>query len=299
MFSLPGFTDPMTGAWWVYHGAIVLIRLATVVLLMLALVRVGLHQGAAIAGALLFGLHPVSSEAILWLAAAYGYITSALLLLAAVLFYLKYERRRSCSVGWGGGSSGGADRHRDRTVHCSLGGTGPGTSDPVAFRPAGRPPLGAAGDPGDLPGGVSDGTLCGGQRDLQPYRRCCRGGELRHSRRLALRLVAEFSALRARPMACASTLVFKCCSSIGVWVLRLRWLRLRRPGASGALPPGAGGDPMAQTAAADRLWLAVAGAALVVGPVVPFLFTGRYGMRPRNLYLPLMGLAVLGAVALS
>jgi hypothetical protein len=297
MFRLPGFTDPVTGPWWVYHAAIVLIRLATVVLLMRVLVRIGLPQGAAIAAALWFGLHPVSSEALLWLAAAYGYVPSTLLLLILVLLYLKYDA--GGQVFWLAGATilavvltAGIEQYIVALGALALVHLIRSRFDPRVGHPWVPFAILAVcvavfvlthfvlfhGTPGRIATAAGEGDSVAHAGWLlawwlnflpvsSPY-------GLRFD--TGLQVLSEHSGLG---------LAVVLASFAGAWVV--------------GRPASWQGETAGPTAAVDRLWLSLAGAALVLVPLVPFLFTGRYGMRPRSLYLPMLGLAVLGAVALS
>ncbi len=298
MFRIPGFTDPVTGSWWVYHAVIVLIRLATVILLIVILVRIGLHQGAALVGALWFGLHPVSSEALLWLAAAYGYVPSTLMFVGVVLLYLKYDA--SGRVLWLVGAAilamvitAGIEQFIAALgalalVHLVRSRFDLRVGHPwVPFAIL----MGCAtvfvmahfvlsqGTPDRIASAAGEGDSVAHSTWLLAWWL----NFLPVSSPYGLRFHAGLRVLFEHPgVGLAVVLV----SVAAAWIVGLpaSWWPRR---------------PDRTAASVDRVWLAVAGAALAIAPLIPFLFTGRYGMRPRNLYLPMVGLAVLGAVALS
>lgn len=93
-YSLPWFSKPLQAPWYVLHALVVLAHLATCAMLLRLLTRAGIATGAALGPVLVFAVHPVGFEPVLWLAAAYGYVFGALLTVSAVWTYLTYERTR-------------------------------------------------------------------------------------------------------------------------------------------------------------------------------------------------------------
>lgn len=92
-YHLPWFSDPLRAPWYLIHATVVLAHVTFCGLLFNLLVRAGIASGSALTAVLIFAIHPITSEPVLWLAESYGYVFGNLLTLLTVWVYLEYERR--------------------------------------------------------------------------------------------------------------------------------------------------------------------------------------------------------------
>lgn len=92
-YALPWFAHPLQAPWYLIHALVVLAHIASCGLLIRLLSRAGIATGAALAATLIFAIHPITFEPVLWLAESYGYVFGNLLALLAIWSYLEYERR--------------------------------------------------------------------------------------------------------------------------------------------------------------------------------------------------------------
>ena len=97
-YHLPWFHDPLRAPWYLIHGMAVLGHFSVCGLLFRLLVRAGIAPGASLAATLVFAVHPITFEPVLWLAESYGYVFGNLLTLLAAWAYLEYERQSN--IGW-------------------------------------------------------------------------------------------------------------------------------------------------------------------------------------------------------
>ena len=97
-YHLPWFSDPLDAPWYLIHAMAVLAHMAACGLLLGLLSRAGIAAGASLAAILIYAIHPIGFEPVLWLAESYGYVLGNLLSLLAVWSYLEYER--SSRIGW-------------------------------------------------------------------------------------------------------------------------------------------------------------------------------------------------------
>jgi hypothetical protein len=91
-YHLPWFSAPLNAPWFILHATIVGAHMAFCGLLFSLLSRAGLATGASLAAGLVFAIHPITFEPVLWLAEGYGYVLGNLLAILAVWCYLEYER---------------------------------------------------------------------------------------------------------------------------------------------------------------------------------------------------------------
>jgi hypothetical protein len=96
-YHLPWFHDPLRAPWYLIHGMAVVGHFSACVLLFKFLVRAGITTGAALTATLVFAIHPITFEPVLWLAESYGYVFGNLLTLLTVWAYLEYEWRTNIS----------------------------------------------------------------------------------------------------------------------------------------------------------------------------------------------------------
>jgi hypothetical protein len=97
-YHLPWFARPLDAPWYVLHALVLLGHIATCVLLMKLLWRGGVAVAPSLATVLVLAIHPITFESVLWLAAGYGYVFGTLLATLAVWTYLAFER--SGHLGW-------------------------------------------------------------------------------------------------------------------------------------------------------------------------------------------------------
>ncbi len=93
-YHLPWFSSPLQAPWFVLHAMIVVAHIwPSAVCSSACCRRAGIATGASLAAVLVFAIHPVTFEPVLWLAEGYGYVLGNLLTILAVWSYLEYERR--------------------------------------------------------------------------------------------------------------------------------------------------------------------------------------------------------------
>ncbi len=92
-YSLPWFAHPLQAPWYLIHALVVLAHMAFCGLLISLLSRAGIAAGSTLAVTLIFAIHPITFEPVLWLAESYGYVFGNLLTILAIWSYLEYERR--------------------------------------------------------------------------------------------------------------------------------------------------------------------------------------------------------------
>lgn len=97
-YHLPWFADPLHAPWYLIHAMVVFAHIAFCALLFHLLIRAGIATGASLTATLIFAIHPITFEPVLWLAESYGYVFGNLLTLLAVWAYLEYGRRGT--IGW-------------------------------------------------------------------------------------------------------------------------------------------------------------------------------------------------------
>lgn len=91
--------DPETGrvAWWWVHLASVLALASVAVLLVLVLHQLGFPTAMAAIAALLFAVHPIKDQAVMWPAAVYGYTLPLAAMLIASYWFLRATDRQALS----------------------------------------------------------------------------------------------------------------------------------------------------------------------------------------------------------
>lgn len=95
IYRIPLFSDPVSANWVPMHLVMVGMHLAICTLVYRFLLQAGVAVAPALAAALVFGVHPMISQPVLWPAAAFGYVLGTLLVIGAVASYLRYEKTRS------------------------------------------------------------------------------------------------------------------------------------------------------------------------------------------------------------
>lgn len=88
MYKLPMFNDPLNGKWYIYHGLIVLMHFFNTFLLYILLRRFALCIASVLLACLIFSIHPILTQAIMVLAVGYGYVLETSLFLLGVYFFL-------------------------------------------------------------------------------------------------------------------------------------------------------------------------------------------------------------------
>jgi hypothetical protein len=297
-YHLPWFSDPLRAPWYLIHAMAVLAHLAACGLLLGLLTRAGIASGASLAATLIYAIHPVTFEPVLWLAESYGYVLGNLLTMLAVWSYLEYER--GSRVGWliaaflfALSAVLGIEQYlfvlcalamvhllRSRwhgTVHgpwlpllimacCALVflvlhfGVFSGTAGRLARATAAAPDVNAPAMTWKLAWWLSLIP------DASPY-----DGHLRWGLRL-LRGQGGLIAL------------------VGLVTLIAAW---RIASASSWQDRGSNPPP------GRHLWLFLTGMAIFLAALAPFLVTGRYGFASRNMYVALPGLLIMVASTLD
>lgn len=297
-YRLPWFSAPLHAPWFILHAMIVGAHMAICGLLFSLLSRAGIATGASLAAVLVFAIHPITFEPVLWLAEGYGYVLGNLLVILAVWSYLEYARRSRlvwlvlasllallATLGieqylFVLGALAVVHLLRSRwhtpghpawlplliVTGCALVflvihfGLFSGTSDRL-----GR----AAGGSGQIAGPGffwKLGWWLSLLPDASPY-----GGLLR----VGLESLKQNAWLAA----------FVTLLAIGAG-----W----RMAAPGSWRKGAGDSLPKQ-----HLWLTISGMTLFCAALLPFLFTGKYGFASRNLYVALPGLMIAVAAVLD
>lgn len=287
-YRLPWFSTPLNAPWFILHAMIVGAHMAVCGLLFSLLSRTGIATGASLAAVLVFAIHPITFEPVLWLAEGYGYVLGNLLTILAVWSYLEYERRGR--LVWlilafllaltaimgieqylfvlGALAIVHLLRSRWHTpkhpawlplvivTSCAVVfftihfGLFSSTSNRLSR---------AVAEPGHIAGPGSLwklGWLLSLLPDASPY-----GGLLR----LGLKILKENT-----PLAALLSLV----------VLGAGW----RMAAAASWQHGVGGSLHRR-----HMWLTITGMAIFCAALLPFLFTGKYGFASRNLYVALPG----------
>lgn len=296
MYSLDGFSNPAHAPWYLYQGTILLAYLATAWLLMKILLDAKLPLGAAFVGVLPFAIHPVLSQVPMWLAAGYGYITGALFLFIAVLSYLRYER-------------GGHPVWSAVATITAVAATAsieqflPVLAGLVLLQTIHAKSTGGARRPW-LPWmilGLCLVEFIGFHFILFPgtmHKLAHVAGEGGS----AIQVVRQL-AWWLNPLPFSSPYVSR--FDLGLELLRSSWILaagcvVAMLGAAWVTGRRGSWHETDGIRIGSRIpWLSILGTILILAPLVPFFFTGHNGMRPRNLYVSLMGVAVLGAVGLS
>jgi hypothetical protein len=293
-YRLPWFEDPLAAPWFLVHGAVVGAHFAVCALLYGLLVRSGIRPGAALTAALAFAVHPVTFEPVLWLAESFGYVFGNLLVAVSVWAYLEYER--GGTVAWLALSSLaallatlGIEQYLFvlgalAVIHlvssrwqpparapwlpllmvtaCALVflvvqfGVFSGTADRLARATSGGQDAGGAGIAWRIAWWLSLFP------DASPY-----GG---------------FFSVGLHTLAQNTWLI----AAVSVAALGASW----RVFAAESWRTQEGDAP-----AGRWLWVVVAGFAVFVGALAPFVFTGKYGFATRNMYVALPGLLLVGA----
>ena len=93
MYKLPMFNDPLNGKWYIYHGLIVLMHFFNTFLLYILLRRFALCIASVLLACLIFSIHPILMQSIMWLAAGYGYVLGTSLFLLGVYFFLSDNKK--------------------------------------------------------------------------------------------------------------------------------------------------------------------------------------------------------------
>ena len=295
-YHLPWFSKPLHAPWFVLHAVAVLAHLATCGLLLHLLGRAGVATGAALAPVLVFAIHPIGFEPLLWLAAAYGYIFGTLLTVSVVWTYLEYER--SHRVAWLALTS------------VLVLATALGIEQYIA-------------------------VLCT-LAVLQLCRSWQRGLRSLDWLPILIVAVCAvvFLAIHFEAFSSTGARIARATASNGQaespgFVWQLAWFMSLVPGASpyggvfnaglesldqyGVLPPvvavasiGAawglaapGAWECGTQASSSRMWILAAGLAIFLAAMTPFLFTGMYGFGRRNLYAALPGLVIAASAGLD
>lgn len=93
MYKPSLFNDPLNGKWYIYHGLIVLMHFFNTFLLYTLLRKFKLCTASALLACLVFCIHPIHMLAIMLLAAGYGYVLGASLFLLGVYFFLSDNKK--------------------------------------------------------------------------------------------------------------------------------------------------------------------------------------------------------------
>lgn len=297
-YHLPWFSTPLHGPWFILHAMIVGAHMAVCGLLFSLLSRAGIATGASLAAVLVFAIHPITFEPVLWLAEGYGYVLGNLLVILPVWSYLEYERRSqpgwlilafllalaatmgieqylfvlgALSVVYLLRSRWHAPRHSAWlplliVASCALiflaihFGLFSGTSERLGRATGGSPQIAAPGFFWKL------GWWLSLLPEASPY-----GGLLR----------VGLDTLKANTWLVALQILV---------ALGAGW----RVAAAGSWNKGAG-DSLPR----GHMWLAITGIAIFCAALLPFLFTGKYGFASRNIYVALPGLLIAVAVVLD
>lgn len=93
MYKPSLFNDPLNGKWYIYHGLIVLVHFFNTFLLYCLLRRFALSIASVLFACLLFSIHPILMQAIMCLAVGYGYVLGTFLFLLGIYFFLSDNRQ--------------------------------------------------------------------------------------------------------------------------------------------------------------------------------------------------------------
>jgi len=297
-YHLPWFSDPLRAPWYLIHAIVVLAHITFCGLLFNFMVRAGIATGAALTATLVFAIHPITSEPVLWLAESYGYVFGNLLTLLTVWAYLEYERRGT--IGWFAltmlmalFATLGIEQYLfvlgalafvylfrslwQRPVYppwlpllivscCALVfaavhfGLFSGTAERIAKTTGQIQHVAGPGIAWKLAWGLSLFP------DHSPY-----GGVLQ----VGLRILTQHGWLIALVALAALGTAWRIAAASS-------WLVV----ATSSLPN-------------RHLWLIIVGVAVFSAALLPFAFTGKYGIATRNMYVALPGLLIVGAAVLD
>jgi len=93
MYKPSLFNDPLNGKWCIYHGLIVLMHFFNTFLLYFLLRRFALRIASVLLPCLLFSIHPILMQTIMYLAVGYGYVLGTSLFLLGVYFFLSDNKK--------------------------------------------------------------------------------------------------------------------------------------------------------------------------------------------------------------
>jgi len=297
-YSLPWFAHPLRAPWYLIHAMVVLAHMTICVLLISLLSRAGIAAGAALAATLIFALHPITFEPVLWLAESYGYVFGNLLTILAVWCYLEYERKGH--IGWllvslllALAAVLGIEQYL--FVLCAL-----------AFVHLIRSRWHRPAHPAWLPllivacctlvflafhFGVFSGTadrLARATAEAQHHS----GPDIAWKLAWWLSLLPDASPYGGLLQWGLDTLT----GHKGLIAL----LALVTLGAAWRTAAASSWQDVASNPLPKRhLWLIITGMAIFCASLAPFLFTGRYGFATRNMYVALPGLLIMGAATLD
>ena len=297
-YHLPWFARPLDAPWYVLHALVLMGHIATCALLLKLLWRAGVAVAPSLAAVLVLAIHPITFESVLWLAAGYGYVFGSLLTTLAVWTYLEFER--SGRRGW-----------LVLTAVFALAATLGieqflpifGTLAIIHFVRARRQ---ATGQPAWIPLAIVVGCAV---VFLLIHFGLFPSSRGRIERATSIAETAAGAGLLWRLAWWLSLLPdaspWGGLMRGGIDTLRLlTWLPLlivvavvvagwRMVSSSSWRRATANGGP------AVHLWVVVTGLAVAAAAVLPFAFTGGYGVGRRNTYVMLPGLLVAGAAALD
>lgn len=297
-YRLPGFGDPLRAPWFVLHALAVAWHGLACALLLHLLVRSGLAVGAALVPCLVLAVHPLAFEPVLWLAEAYGYVLGNLLVLLAVWAYLQHVRHGS--IAW-----------LVASLACALGATlgieqylfvlGALAVAAVFAPPAGRPALGRW-----TPLAIV--AVCG--TTFVALHFVWFGGTTERLARATQEVHPGAGAALAWRLAWWLSILPDASPYGGYFKVGIRHLQGERwPivalafaalfAAWATATARAWHTAPARGARGPHAGLVAVGVAVFAAALLPFLFTGKYGVSLRNLHVALPGLAVAGAAALD
>lgn len=95
LYRLPFFSDPVNAAWTWLHLAMLGMHLAVCLALYQFFLRMQLAIAPSLIATVIFAVHPMISQPVLWPAAAIGYLLGTLLLIGSIATYHRYERTES------------------------------------------------------------------------------------------------------------------------------------------------------------------------------------------------------------
>lgn len=297
-YSLPGFAQPLEARWYLFHAAVILAHGVNCILLFRWLAGGGVAAGLALPASLVLAVHPFTIESVLWLAAAYGYVFGTLLAMLAVQTYFVYDRTLRwrwliLSIAFALAASLGIEQylvvlgalavlnlararwHRPRApawlpllimAGCAVAflalhfGLFPSTAGRLA-----RVAVNA---------GSSEGPGLGWKLawylslvpGASPW-----GGFMQ----IGVEMVRQHTTLGAL---------------VALLALGAAWR---------VAMPGAWPNQVQASPTHVRPWLFASGAVVFLAALAPFLFTGKYGVSLRNLYLALPGLLTAGSAVLT
>jgi hypothetical protein len=297
-YALPWFARPLDAPWFILHALVLLGHTVTCVLLLKLLWRAGVAVAPSLAAVLVLAIHPITFESVLWLAAGYGYVFGTLLAILAVWTYLEYERSGHrvwlvLTVAFALAATTGIEQYFPvlgtlAILHLVR----------ARWRPHRRPawvPLAIVVGCAAAFLLIHFGLFPSSRGRIE---RATSIHETAAGASLPWRLAWWLSLL---PDASPWGGLMR--SGIDV-VKRLVWLAplIVAAAIAAGWRVGASADwerPPSTTAQRAHLWLVVAALAVAAAAVLPFAFTGGYGVGRRNAYVMLPGLLVAGAAALD